>query len=88
MNTRFIYIYVYVYMYICIYVYMYICIYVYMYICIYVYMYICIYVYMYMLSTQLRKDNKELRKDQNCTQLENLSYIYILCRIWLTNTIT
>ena len=42
-----IYIYIYVYMYICIYVYMYICIYVYMYICIYVYMYICIYVYMY-----------------------------------------
>ena len=41
-----IYIYVYVYMYICIYVYMYICIYVYMmYICIYVYMYICIYIW-------------------------------------------
>ena len=41
------YIYIYVYMYICIYVYMYICVYIYMYICIYVYMYICIYVYMY-----------------------------------------
>ena len=46
---------IYVYMYICIYVQMYICIYVYlyrctyvhMYICIYVHMYICIYVYMY-----------------------------------------
>ena len=42
-----IYIYVYVYMCICVYVYMSICLYVYMYICIYVYMYICIYVYMY-----------------------------------------
>ena len=39
---------VYVYMCICVYVYMCICIYVYMYICIYVYVYICIYVYMYM----------------------------------------
>ena len=42
-----IYVYICVYMYICIHVYMYICIYVYMYICIYVYMYICIYLYIY-----------------------------------------
>ena len=39
--------YIYVYMYICICVYVYICIYVYVYMCIYAYMYICIYVYMY-----------------------------------------
>ena len=41
-------IYIYVHMYICMYMYVYIYVYVYMYICIYVYMYICIYVYMYM----------------------------------------
>ena len=48
-NPRAVYIYVYVYVYICIYVYMYmcICVYVYMCICVYVYMCICVYVYVY-----------------------------------------
>ena len=40
------YVYMYVFMCICIYVYMYVCTYVYMYICIYVYNYVHIYVYM------------------------------------------
>ena len=42
------YIYIYVYIYICIYVYMYICIYVYLYICIFVYLYKCLFIYLYM----------------------------------------
>ncbi len=44
-----IYVYMYIYMYICIYVFMYLCIYIYiyMYICIYVYVYIYTYIYIY-----------------------------------------